>query len=249
MSGHNYRERHVANKYTVTSAATKQRQGPATPKLLDATRTHCRCRENHFVSDHRLCTMKGGCRSARADFITSLWSPYLIVMIIFVLPVNKYIKFRRQWLGQKPIPCLKTVMVGAHSSRYRSGGTPSRHTDRQLLPAWESWPDWLTQNGRWRWRQLCFTLTLNPKSVTARNFYWMWKTHMLCLCSQFSEFRPWKIQILFCTGVRTWQKYFVCICYLWNVCVFCMCYLNTYCTLEKVNYWISLHLDRWINVY
>ncbi len=83
----------------------------------------------------------GMVRSARADFITSLWSPYLIVMIIFVLPVNKYITFRRQWLGQKPIPCLKTVMVGAHSSRLRSGGTPSRHTDRQLLPAWESWPD------------------------------------------------------------------------------------------------------------
>lgn len=34
MSVHNYRERRVANKYAVTSAATKQRQGPATPKLL-----------------------------------------------------------------------------------------------------------------------------------------------------------------------------------------------------------------------
>lgn len=31
-----------------------------------------------------------------------------IYLFIFFFPVNKYIKLKRLWLGQKPIPCPKT---------------------------------------------------------------------------------------------------------------------------------------------
>lgn len=48
---------------------------------------------------------RGMDRSVTAALLSSFW-PYF--NYFFVVPVNKFIKLRRLWLGQKPISCPKT---------------------------------------------------------------------------------------------------------------------------------------------
>jgi len=48
-------------------------------------------------------------RSTTAALICAFKSCLFIYIYIFVcVPVNMYMKLKRLWLGQKPIPCPKT---------------------------------------------------------------------------------------------------------------------------------------------
>lgn len=151
--------------------------------------------------------------------VRSARSPSLFFIFFFRAYKTNISNSEDSGWNKSPFPALERL--GDHSPLYRSGGTPSRHTDRQSHSAWESWPDWLTQNERLQCvievAATSFHTRFESKNVTARDFYWLWQPDMLCFCS---HFKPWKNQNLFCTGVRTWQKYFVS---MYILCVKCVC--------------------------